>query len=60
MNRFEEENALTEYYLSQAGNGFEIFRGNLYQKGNNLITIIIIITIFTVINISKVTAWEVF
>lgn len=36
MDRKYEEDVLTDYYLSQAGHGSEIYSGQLYQKGVSL------------------------
>lgn len=33
MNKREEEELLTRYYLQQSGYGSEIYHGQLYQKG---------------------------
>ena len=33
MNLIREEDLLTDYYTTQAGNGFEVYRGQNFQKG---------------------------
>lgn len=33
MNKKEEEDFLTTYYLQQSGHGAELYTGQLYQKG---------------------------
>lgn len=33
MNKREEEEFLTRYYLEQSGHGSELYTGQLYQKG---------------------------
>jgi len=33
MSRYEDDQVLTRYYLSQLGSGSEIYSGQLYQKG---------------------------
>lgn len=37
MNRIEEEDLLTRYYMRQIGGGFDLYRGAIYQKGKKIV-----------------------